>query len=100
MAEELRSTPQEASAPITEPRAVLAPLIEAGFLSFDSLGESSATLADLAGAGPRVLVVTGARAEAGPDAAVPALAAATVNAGLVTVLADVHVTAPEAPGTG
>ena len=66
---------------------MLAPLIEAGFLSFDSLGESSATLADLAGAGPRVLVVTGARAEAGPDAAVPALAAATVNAGLVTVLA-------------
>jgi len=98
--EELSVTPQGAGDPSGDSPAVLAPLIEAGFLSVDPLGESTTTLTDLTGAGPRVLVITGARADAGPDAAVPAVAAATANGELVTVVADVHVSAPEAPGRG
>jgi len=98
--EELSVTPQAADDPAADSPVVLAPLIEAGFLSVDALGESTTTLDDLTGAGPRVLVVTGARADAGPDATVPAVAAATANGELVTVLADVHVSAPEAPGRG
>ena len=98
--EELSVTPQGAGDPSGDSPAVLAPLIEAGFLSVDPLGESTTTLTDLTGAGPRVLLITGARAEPGPDAAVPAVAAATANGELVTVVADVHVSAPEAPGRG
>jgi hypothetical protein len=80
--------------------AVIDGLTEAGFLSVDALGDDSTTLADLAGTRPRVLVVTGARAEAGPASIVPAIAATAADRELITVVADVHVTAPEAPGRG
>ncbi len=82
------------------PPAVLGPLTDAGFLSLDALDDTSTALADLAGTQPRVVVVTGARAEPGPKVLVPTIAEATVAAGLVTVLADVHVDAPEAAARG
>lgn len=80
--------------------AVLEGLAGAGFLTVDSLDDDTADLADLAGSDARVLAITGARAEPGPRAAVPALAAAAVDAGFVTVLADVHVEAPQATPRG
>jgi hypothetical protein len=79
---------------------VLEPLAEAGFLSVDALDDDDTALADLAGSDPRVLVVTGARGEDGPAAMVPVIADAAVGAELVTVLADMHVDAPEASGRG
>jgi hypothetical protein len=79
---------------------VLEPLVDAGFLSVDSLDDDSTGLADLAGLDPRVLVVTGARGESAPVAMVPVIADAAVGAELVTVLADMHVVAPEASGRG
>jgi hypothetical protein len=79
---------------------VLDSLVDAGFLSVDALDDASTTLADLAGAGPRVVVMTGARAEPGPATLAPVVAAAAVDNDLVTVLADVHVEAPEAPPRG
>ena len=57
-------------------------------------------VADLIGAGPRVVVVTGARAEEEVAPVVPVAVAASVDAGLATVVADVYVAAPEAPGRG
>lgn len=97
---ELTTPTQEAipgSAPVP---AVLQPLVEAGFLSVDSLGDDTLRLADLAGLDPRVLIVTGARGETASAAMVPGIADATVGAELVTVLADMHVDAPEATGRG
>jgi hypothetical protein len=95
------AAPVEEATPETEPApSVLQPLAEAGFLSVDSLDDDSTTLDDLAGTEPRVLVVTGARAEAGPVAMVPIVADAAVGAELVTVVADIHIVAPEASGRG
>ncbi len=83
-----------------EAPAVLAELEAAGFLSIDTLDDASVSVADLAGTGPRVLFVTGARAqeELAPmvTVAVPSIA----DAGLGAVVADVHVDAPEAPERG
>ena len=64
------------------------------------LDDDSTQLSDLAGTEPRVLLVTGARAEAAPASLVPIIAEAAVGAELVTVVADIHVVAPEAPGRG
>ena len=80
--------------------AVLEPLAEAGFLTVDALGDASTALGDLAGTEPRVLAVTGTRAEVGPEAMVAEVAESAVDGGLVTVMADVHVEAPEAAGRG
>jgi hypothetical protein len=100
VADELTAAPVDESATGTASTstAVLAGLAEAGFLSLDELGDGSTTLAELQGIKPRVLVVTGARAEPGPAAIVPTVTEAAVDRELVTVVADVHVTAPEAPG--
>jgi Copper transport outer membrane protein, MctB len=100
IAQELTTASTDGS--LTDPTSteVIDALIEAGFLSVDALGDDSTTLADLAGAQPRVLVVTGARAEPGPASVVPLIAEAAVDRELITVVADVHVTAPEAPGRG
>lgn len=98
--EELAGSPAGTAPSAEPPPAALAPLEEAGFLSVDALDDSSTSLDDLAGVGPRVLVMTGARAESGPDALVPVISEAAVAAELVTVVADVHVVAPEAPDRG
>jgi hypothetical protein len=97
---ELAAPPEEATPAAVPPTPVLEPLVDAGFLSVDSLDDDSTTLTDLAGSQPRVLVVTGARAEAAPVAMVPVVADAAVGAELVTVVADIHVVAPEASGRG
>jgi hypothetical protein len=95
------AAPDEEATPEPEPApSVLEPLAEAGFLSVDSLDDDSTTLGDLAGTDPRVLVVTGSRADAGPVAMVPIVADAAVGAELVTVVADIHIVAPEASGRG
>lgn len=79
---------------------VLTALEEEGFLSVDSLDDASSSLADLAGASPRVLVVTGARAQDALGTMVPSVVDASVRGELSTVVADVHVDAPEARGRG
>jgi hypothetical protein len=85
----------------TEPTStVLAALTEGGFLNVDAFGDSTSALTDLAGEGPRVLVLTGPRAQAELAPVVPVLVAAVVDGDLPTVVADVHVEAPEAPGRG
>jgi hypothetical protein len=100
--DELATTPEGgATATATDPIPdVLGPLADAGFLTLDALDDPSTSMLDLRGAQPRVTVVTGARAEPGPKAVVPTIADAAVAAQLVTVLADVHVDAPEAAGRG
>jgi hypothetical protein len=82
------------------PTGVLAALEESSFLTVDSLDDASASLADLAGANPGVLVLTGPRAQEELAPMVPFLVAAPVQGGLPTVVADVHVDAPEAVGRG
>jgi len=91
--------PDGGSLPTTsaEP-STLSQLEEAGFVSLDSLDDTSVSLSDLLGAGPRVLLMTGARAEEGIAAVVPVAADSSVSAGLATVVADVYVVADEAPG--
>ena len=75
-------------------------LVGAGFLSVDDLGDASVPLGTLAGSGARILLLTGARAEEGPAAAVPALAAAATDAGLATVVADAFVEREDGPDRG
>lgn len=82
------------------PASVLEPLEEAGFLAVDALEPQNATLADLAGTAPRILVITGTRAEAGPAALVPVIVEAATRGGLATVVADVYVDDPEGPDRG
>lgn len=82
------------------PRQMLAPLEAGGFLSVDSLDDASSNLVDLAGASPRVLVLTGSRAQEELVPMVPFVVDASVQGGLPTVVADVYVDAPEAPGRG
>jgi len=78
--------------------STLAELEEAGFVSVDALDDSTVSVSDLLGAGPRMLVVTGARADEEIAPLVPVVAGASVDADLPTVVADVYVVAPEAPG--
>lgn len=82
------------------PTSVLLALEAGGFITVDTLDDASATLSDLAGASPRVLVVTGSRAEAELVPMLTTLVEAPAQGGLATVVADVHVEAPEAPGRG
>jgi hypothetical protein len=79
---------------------VLVGLEEGGFVSVDALGDDAVDLVDLIGADPRLLVVTGSRAEAPLAEMVPAVLAAGAGAELVSVVADVHVSAEDAPGRG
>jgi outer membrane murein-binding lipoprotein Lpp len=87
------------TAPPPEP-SLLASLQVAGFLEIDALGDDSVGVADLVGAAPRVLLVTGARARDEVVRMVPTVARALEQGELPTVLADIHVDAPEAPGRG
>ena len=79
---------------------VLGALQDAGFLTVDALGDDTTSLSDLAGREPRVLLLTGARAQDELVPVVPFVVEATVEGDLPTVVADVHVVAPEAPGRG
>jgi len=79
---------------------VLTELEAAAFLTVDSLDDADVTLTDLAGAAPRMLVVTGARAQEEVAPVLPLVIEASVGGGLVTVVADVYVVADEAPGRG
>jgi len=88
------------TAPPDRVREVLASLEAGGFLSVDSIDDASSTLVDLAGVSPRVLVLTGARAQAELVPMVRFVVSAPVQGGLLTVVADVHVEAPEALGRG
>jgi hypothetical protein len=82
------------TAPGTE---VLVALEEGGFVSTDALGDDSVSIDDLGGAQPRVLLVTGVRAEGNLGGMVPTVLDSAVDAGLVTVVADVHVDSQEGP---
>jgi hypothetical protein len=79
---------------------VLTALEDGGFLSVDALGDADTTLTDLAGQGPRILVLTGPRAQEEVAPLVPVIVETSVEGDLPTVVADVHVDAPEAPGRG
>jgi hypothetical protein len=72
-------------------------LEEGGFVSVDALGDDSVTLDDLGGRSSRVLVVTGPRAEGGLGELVGTVLESSLDAGLVTVVADVHVTSETGP---
>jgi len=78
--------------------STLTQLEEAGFVSVDALDDSTVPVSDLVGSGPRMLVVTGARADEEVAPVVPVAVGASVDAGLPTVVADVYVVAAEAPG--
>jgi Copper transport outer membrane protein, MctB len=80
--------------------STLAELEAAGFLTVDALDDESVGPDDLLGTHPRMLVVTGARAQEEVAPVVPTAVSASVDAGLVTVVGDVYVVAPEAPGRG
>jgi hypothetical protein len=77
--------------------SVLADLEEAGFVTLDPVDDDSVSLDDLVGAGPRMLVITGARAQEEVTPVIPVAVEAMVDAGLVTVVGDVYVVDPEAP---
>ena len=79
---------------------ILGELEAASFLTVDSLDDDTTELADLAGAAPRVLVMTGARAEPEVAPVVPVAVSASIDGGLVTVVGDIYVRADEAPGRG
>jgi hypothetical protein len=80
--------------------STLSELEAAGFLTIDPLDDDAVAADDLLGRSPRVVVLTGARADDEIAALFPVAVAASVEAGLVTVTGDVYVTAPEAPGRG
>lgn len=98
--DELTAAEDTTTAPPETAREVLAALEAGGFFSVDSLDDASSSLVDLAGASPRVLVLTGSRAQEELVPMVPFVVDASVQGGLPTVVADVHVEAPEAPGRG
>jgi len=79
---------------------MLGDLEAAGFLTVDGLDDDSVGLADLAGSAPRVLVLTGARAQSEVAPVVPVVVTATTDGGLTTVVGDIYVRADEAPGRG
>jgi hypothetical protein len=79
---------------------MLGDLEAAGFLTVDSLDDDSIGLADLAGAGPRMLVLTGAEAQSEVAPVVPVAVKAGVDGGMVSVVGDIYVRADEAPGRG
>jgi hypothetical protein len=103
VAEELMASEEPVVAgPPEEPAEapVLDGLEEAGFLSLDPLGDDTVGLTDLAGTGARILVVSGAQADADVAPVVPVAVSASVDAGLVTAVADVYVTEEDGPGRG
>ena len=77
--------------------STLAALEEAGFVSLDSVDDSAVELSDLLGAGPRVLLITGAQAEVEIAPVIPIAADASVDSQLATVVADVYALEDEAP---
>jgi hypothetical protein len=103
--EELAADPVAGDSPEEGPIAdegasTLAALEEAGFLAVDSLDDDTVATDDLLGADPRIVVITGPRAEESIAPLVPVAAGASVEAGLVTLVGDVHVRATEAPERG
>lgn len=97
------AVPEAAAEPTAgpdEPVDGLLALEAGGFVTVDALGDESAIVPDLFGAGPSVAVITGARAQDEVRPLVGVVASAVVDAGLPTVVADVYVEAPEAPGRG
>jgi hypothetical protein len=80
--------------------SVLGDLEAAGLITVDSLDDDTVSVTDLEGAAPRMLFITGTRALEEIVPVVPIAVEASVGGGLVTVLADVHVVADEAPDRG
>lgn len=79
---------------------VLLSLVEAGFLSVDSVDDDTTGLADLAGSGARVLLVTGADTAAGLTPLVPIAVGEQVTVHLDVVVADVYVKRTDGPDRG
>ena len=80
--------------------SVLGDLEAAGLITVDSLDDDSVSVTDLERVAPRLLFVTGTRALEEIVPVVPIAVEESVAGGLVTVVADVHVVADEAPGRG
>ena len=55
---------------------------------------------DLSGTGAGVALITGTRAQPELAGMIPTIVDAQLDAGLPTVVGDVHIVAPEAPGRG
>ncbi len=68
--------------------SLVAGLVREGFLTLDPLGDSSTSLASLIGTSPRVLLLTGDRADTGLAPMLNVVAHATVGADLPTVVAE------------
>lgn len=94
------SDPTDVGPGVPPSGAALGALEEAGFISVDSLDDDTVGLADMAGAAPALVVVTGTRADEAVAPMVVSAVGAAVDGGLLAVVADVHVDAPEGPGRG
>jgi hypothetical protein len=89
------------TAPLGGPAAsVLRDLVDAGYLSLDSVDDDSTGLADLAGRGARVVVITGAATTPELVPLVPVAVAEPLGANLAVVVADVYVKRTDGPDRG
>jgi hypothetical protein len=79
---------------------VLTGLQEAGFVTLDPVGDTSVALAELAGSGSRVLLVTGDEGEETLQPAVPVVVDALAAGEVPTVVADVHIESDDGPERG
>jgi hypothetical protein len=87
---------------VTAPAAqeVLDELVELGFLALEPLDDGDPVLSDVAGAGPRLLVVTGTDADPQLDALFPMVVAAAVEHELAVVAAEVYVPSEDGASRG
>lgn len=89
------------TAATTAATQLLVGLQSAGFMTIDAVGDdASVSLASLVGTGPRVLVLTGAKATDALRPMVSTVVSAPAVAGLRTVLADVYVETSSGPARG
>lgn len=88
------------SSPLLDEPAAWGALVEAGFLTVDSLADEAPALVDLLDANPRILLVGGTRSVAELDPLLPIVVGATVAGGLPTVVADVYVDSTDGPARG
>lgn len=85
--------------PVEEPDPLVA-LAEAGFLSYQPVGDADTNIAGLAGLGSRVVLVTGIGSDIEPADVVVGMAEGLVEADVPTVVAEAHRDVESGPGRG
>ena len=91
--------PGEGATP-EEGAALLDRMVEAGFLKVDSEGDGAPALDELAGVGPRVLLVTSSDVPDNLGSLIGPLATRASSAGLATVAAEAYVSKSDGPKRG